>query len=318
MHNDFKKGFAPSGGGSVVPEEHIEALDEEKLGIQAVPVRKPRPRLPKLPSRPHRRGGSNPHGCHTAKVARAHPLCRVDQEDHQGSGDDRLVTIARATARLEQVRPYTFALLKMLTDWPRSGAGSSAARRAGRAQAGRCSVVAADGGLAVRTTPTCFGAARSCSRCCARKARPRSLLVGRKALNYFTFRNWDISESWTGFSDHRQPSGRLTIASTLVDAFMVGAGDEGEVPGADGVLGVDELHIVATRFESMVSQPVEVVQIAPMVTEVVEESGPRTLYSFEPDATTFSRRCCRVTSPGACTWPCWKRRHRSRRRASAR
>jgi F-type H+-transporting ATPase subunit alpha len=50
--NDFKKGFAPSGGGSVVPDEHIEALDEEKLGIQAVPVRKPRPRLPRLPRPP--------------------------------------------------------------------------------------------------------------------------------------------------------------------------------------------------------------------------------------------------------------------------
>src|SRR5271165_281091 len=50
--NDFKKGFAPSSGGSVAPEEHIEALDEEKLGIQAVPVHKPRPRLPRLPRPP--------------------------------------------------------------------------------------------------------------------------------------------------------------------------------------------------------------------------------------------------------------------------
>ncbi|HEY1439838.1 MAG TPA: F0F1 ATP synthase subunit alpha [Mycobacterium sp.] len=50
--NDFKKGFAPSGGGSVVPDEHIEALDEEKHGIQAVPVHKPRPRLPRLPRPP--------------------------------------------------------------------------------------------------------------------------------------------------------------------------------------------------------------------------------------------------------------------------
>ena len=50
--NDFKKGFAPSGGGSVVPDEHIEALDEEKVGIQAVPVHKRRPRLPRLPRPP--------------------------------------------------------------------------------------------------------------------------------------------------------------------------------------------------------------------------------------------------------------------------
>ncbi|MDI3315543.1 MAG: F0F1 ATP synthase subunit alpha [Mycobacterium sp.] len=41
--NHFKKGFAPTGGGSVVPEEHVEALDEEKLGKEAVQVRKPPP-----------------------------------------------------------------------------------------------------------------------------------------------------------------------------------------------------------------------------------------------------------------------------------
>ena len=41
--NEFKKGFATSGGGSVIPDEHIEALDEEKLAKQAVQVRKPAP-----------------------------------------------------------------------------------------------------------------------------------------------------------------------------------------------------------------------------------------------------------------------------------
>lgn len=39
----FKKGFAASGGASVVPDEHVEALDEEKLGKEAVEVHKPAP-----------------------------------------------------------------------------------------------------------------------------------------------------------------------------------------------------------------------------------------------------------------------------------
>ena len=42
--NQFKKGFAATGGGSVVPDEHVEALDEEKLGKEAVQVRKPKPK----------------------------------------------------------------------------------------------------------------------------------------------------------------------------------------------------------------------------------------------------------------------------------
>jgi F-type H+-transporting ATPase subunit alpha len=41
--NQFKKGFAGTGGVSVVPDEHVEALDEEELGKEAVKVRKPAP-----------------------------------------------------------------------------------------------------------------------------------------------------------------------------------------------------------------------------------------------------------------------------------
>jgi F-type H+/Na+-transporting ATPase subunit alpha len=42
--NQFKKGFAGTGGVSVVPDEHVEALDEEQLGKEAVKVRKPAPK----------------------------------------------------------------------------------------------------------------------------------------------------------------------------------------------------------------------------------------------------------------------------------
>jgi F-type H+/Na+-transporting ATPase subunit alpha len=41
--NEFKNGFAATGGGSVVPDEHVEALDEEKLAKEAVQVHKPAP-----------------------------------------------------------------------------------------------------------------------------------------------------------------------------------------------------------------------------------------------------------------------------------
>ncbi|OSC41090.1 F0F1 ATP synthase subunit alpha [Mycobacterium decipiens] len=44
---NFKKGFAATGGGSVVPDEHVEALDEEKLAKEAVKVKKPAPKKKK-------------------------------------------------------------------------------------------------------------------------------------------------------------------------------------------------------------------------------------------------------------------------------
>jgi F-type H+-transporting ATPase subunit alpha len=42
--NEFKKGFAASDGSSVVPDEHVEALDEEQLGKESVQVHKPAPK----------------------------------------------------------------------------------------------------------------------------------------------------------------------------------------------------------------------------------------------------------------------------------
>ncbi len=41
---EFKKGFAASDGGSVVPDEHVEAMDEEQLGKESVQVKKPAPK----------------------------------------------------------------------------------------------------------------------------------------------------------------------------------------------------------------------------------------------------------------------------------
>ena len=42
--NHFKKGFAATGGGSVVPDEHVEALDEDELEKESVQVKKEKPK----------------------------------------------------------------------------------------------------------------------------------------------------------------------------------------------------------------------------------------------------------------------------------
>jgi F-type H+-transporting ATPase subunit gamma len=114
-------------------------------------------------------------------------------------------------------------------------------------------------------------------------------VVGRKALGYYSFRNREVTESWTGFSERPTYEDAKQIADTLVEAFMSGQDDDGDDAGADGVLGVDELHIVFTEFRSMLSQVAEARRIAPMVVEYVGEAeeGPHTLFSFEPDAETL-------------------------------
>jgi F-type H+-transporting ATPase subunit gamma len=198
--------------------------------------------------------------------------------------------IARATARLDAARPYAFEITKMLTTLANEAALDHPllVERGERTRAGVL-VVSSDRGLcgaynanALRRAEELFSLLRQDGK------TPTLYVVGRKAQGYYTFRNWDITESWTGFSEQPSYEKASAIASTLVDAFMAGVDDQGEDPGPDGILGVDELHIVYTEFKSMLSQSVEARRIAPMVVEYEEVTEPpHTLYSFEPDATTL-------------------------------
>ena len=197
--------------------------------------------------------------------------------------------IAKAQARVEAARPYAEEITKMLTDLADESAldhpllvERENPRRAG------VLVVASDRGLCgaynsnlLRRSEELFSLLREEGK------TPIVYVVGRKALNYFRFRNWDITDSWTGFSEQPTYENAQEIASTLVDAFNAGVDDEGDDPGPDEVLGVDELHIVFTEFRTMMSTPAQARRIAPMEVEYQEDAGPRTLFSFEPGAETL-------------------------------
>jgi F-type H+-transporting ATPase subunit gamma len=118
-------------------------------------------------------------------------------------------------------------------------------------------------------------------------------------MNYYTFRQRPIEQSWTGFSDQPGYDDAAKAGNVLVQAFLAGADDEGGAPGPDGVSGVDELHIVYTEFRSMLTQPPQARRIAPLEVEYVGDDGdeagetqqqrprsdsPAPLYEFEPDA----------------------------------
>jgi F-type H+-transporting ATPase subunit gamma len=195
--------------------------------------------------------------------------------------------IGRAQARLEAARPYAFEITRMLTTLADEAALDHPllVERPEPKRAGVL-VVSSDRGLCGAYNSSIFRRAEELFSLLREEGKtPVLYAVGRKALNYYIFRNWDIAESWTGFSERPSYQNAAEIASTLVEAFMASADEGGEDRQADGV---DELHIIATEFKSMMSQSAEARRIAPMVVEYVEqETGPRTLYSFEPDATTL-------------------------------
>ncbi|MEV0673944.1 F0F1 ATP synthase subunit gamma [Mycobacterium sp. NPDC050441] len=196
--------------------------------------------------------------------------------------------IAKAQARVDAARPYSTEITNMLTEL----AGASAldhpllVERENPKRAGVL-VVSSDRGLCggynanvLRRAEELFSLLRDQGK------SPVLYVVGRKALGYYSFRQRTVTESWTGFSERPTYENAKEIADTLVSAFMSGADDEGDDAGADGILGVDELHIVSTEFRSMLSQTAVAHQVAPLVVEYVgePETGPHTLYSFEPNA----------------------------------
>jgi F-type H+-transporting ATPase subunit gamma len=104
-----------------------------------------------------------------------------------------------------------------------------------------------------------------------------TFIAGRKGEAYYRFRNRPVRESWSGFSDQPQYDNAREIGKALIDAFV----DEGED-------GVDEVHIVYTRFRSMLVQEPHSVRMLPLeVVEGEEKPDPDEvlpLYEFEPEA----------------------------------
>jgi F-type H+-transporting ATPase subunit gamma len=112
-------------------------------------------------------------------------------------------------------------------------------------------------------------------------------LSGRKAEAYYNFRGREFVKSWTGFSDKPEYADAREIGNDLVDVFNLNEDNAAELE-LDPALAVDELHVVFTRFRSMLTQEPDVIRLLPL--EVVEGTeAPAAdevlpLYEFEPSA----------------------------------
>jgi F-type H+-transporting ATPase subunit gamma len=199
--------------------------------------------------------------------------------------------IAKAQERVAASRPYAVAITDVLTalasnaniDHPLLQA-RPVERRAG------VLLITSDRGLcggynanAIRTAEQLISRLRDEGKQVA------LYIVGRKGVTYYRFRNRPIEASWTGFSEQPSFSNAREIGATLIAAFVAGADDvdgvDGPAGGTDGIVGVDELHIVHTQFRSLMTQAPAANILAPMHVEEQEagETGPLPAYEFEPD-----------------------------------
>ena len=119
---------------------------------------------------------------------------------------------------------------------------------------------------------------------------------GRKGITYYSFRQREMADSWSGFSDNPRYDDAREIGARLTKAMLAGqVGVEGDDSGgpvdddndeAQDVPAVDEVHVVFTRFRSMLVQEPDVIRLLPL--QVVEgEEKPADdevlpLYEFEP------------------------------------
>ena len=130
-------------------------------------------------------------------------------------------------------------------------------------------------------------------------------VAGSKGVDYFSFRDEPLAGSWTGFS--QDPDYKLShdLRRHLIDGFNVGpdgttAPREGvNAPAGQGVPGFDELHVVYTRFQSMLTQTPQAFRMLPIETRVEGEftqgsdllsNGPDSVsadFDFEPDPDTL-------------------------------
>ena len=103
-------------------------------------------------------------------------------------------------------------------------------------------------------------------------------IVGRKGSAFYRFRRRHVEREWVGFSEAPTYDNAREIGQVLVEAFLKGS--------ADG--GVDEIHVVFTRFVNMVTQQPDVIRLLPLeVVEGTDAPAPDDvlpLYVFEPNA----------------------------------
>jgi F-type H+-transporting ATPase subunit gamma len=210
--------------------------------------------------------------------------------------------IVRAQARVEASKPYAREITRVL-----SALASSASldhplltERQGARRAGVL-VITSDRGFAgsynvnvLRRTEELLSLLRQEGK------EPVLYVVGRKGETYYSFRNRPVAETFTGFSEQPNYPDAQRVGEQLIAAFTAGEDDDETGAGADGILGVDELHIVYTEFRSLLAQVPVAKRMAPLEVEEVEEfdyeredrdsgvtagtgdSGVPTSYEFEP------------------------------------
>lgn len=188
--------------------------------------------------------------------------------------------IVKAQQRVAAAVPYSDLITEVVRDLSAAGAGSSSPLLAGRDTVKNvCYVVlTADRGLCGGYNSGVMRAAEGEIKVDAVQGRSHTIVaVGRKAESYFRFRGYNVSKSFTGFTDN--PS--YAVAKE-VGEYVTGLYESGEV---------DRVELVYTRFVSAGNQEVVQRPLVPLDTKTTEGGDGKSAaghdYEFEPSPETI-------------------------------
>ena len=207
--------------------------------------------------------------------------------------------ITRAKARVAAARPYSVEITAVLSALASAASSLDHPLLNERPNPTRAAVliVTSDRGMCGGYNANVLRAAEELQQLLRSEGKkPVLYVLGQKGVSFYSFRDRAVEGSWTGFSQQPAYTDASEVSQQMVSSFLTGSDNTVEGGESDGVQGVDELHIVYTQFESMLTQTPVVRRMAPLevtyagddeastggevVVPVVQ--GPQPGYEFEP------------------------------------
>ncbi|MEO6881842.1 MAG: F0F1 ATP synthase subunit gamma [Mycobacteriaceae bacterium] len=207
--------------------------------------------------------------------------------------------ITRAQARVAASKPYAHEITEVLSALASASSSLDHPLLTERKNPQRAAVliVTSDRGMCGGYNANVLRAAEELQQLLRSEGKePVLYVLGQKGVSFYKFRDRTLEGSWTGFSQQPAYTDAAEASEQMVASFLAGADDTVDGGGADGTQGVDELHIVYTQFDSMLTQTPVVRRMAPLEityaddvsdtgdeeVAVAQHQGPVAGYEFEP------------------------------------
>jgi len=194
--------------------------------------------------------------------------------------------LRRAQARIEAMRPYADRMLELMAGAARAADSIQGIPLLERRDVGKVAVLplTGDRGLAGPFNGQILRRAFALERELTGDGYDvRWLIAGKKGRSTLTFRRYELTAAWTGFSDQPAYSDAQAMAYRLTELYT-----EGEV---------DRVVIVYNHFESALVQRVVQQEVLPIAEDIFErgeddrrEAALRGDFFYEPDPETILAR----------------------------